>query len=150
MKLSLLKKIIDIPTSTIAMETKDNLAIIDILREYGTETGEPVYVWKHRFGFYRTDLPHVALPSTETHKQALKYLTKNNTGHVFALIGFNQFIDDMVSIDILRTIKASNDYKNKIILLDEVLEIPKALKGKIMETKKFLRYKKKIVDEDQN
>ena len=52
MKLSLLKKIIDIPTSMVSMEVKDNTAIIDSLRELSTETGEPVYIWKSYFSIY--------------------------------------------------------------------------------------------------
>ncbi|MBF0265620.1 MAG: hypothetical protein HQL46_10140 [Gammaproteobacteria bacterium] len=143
MKLSLLKKIIEIKTSTIAMEIKDNTAIIDSLREYGSQSGEPVYIWKKMFGLYRTDLPHVALPSTQTYKQTLKYINKNNTGHVFALIGFNEYLNDADTIYILKTIKTREDYKNKILLIDQKVEIPSALKGKIMETKKFLRYKQK-------
>jgi len=143
MKLSLLTKIIDIKTSIIAMEIKDKATVIDSLREYGTQSGQPVYIWKNTFGFYRVDLPHVAIQSTETFKRALSYIKKHDTGHIFALIGFNEFLKEFDTIQALKAIKASEEFKNKILIIDDTLEIPKDLKGKIMETKKFLRYKQK-------
>ncbi len=144
MKFTLLEKLINTPYNIVAIEDKNPISVLDTFREYYSITGKPVYIWKSGVGLYRTDVPNVKIPGTQSHEQVTQYILKSNHKYVYVLSNFGQYIDNFFVTNILRQIAKNPNINSKVMLLDAHINVPTRLKRKVLETKEMFKMKQNV------
>jgi hypothetical protein len=112
----------------VALESPHLQRIIDLFKKLTQQTGQAIYAWHADQGLYRLGIEHIIIPRTKKPQHAIEYIRSSRHFGVYLLNHFDAELQDAsLSERLLSILSADQSALRLIIILDETVELPRAL-----------------------
>jgi hypothetical protein len=133
-----LEKILDQGYRLVSMETYDVSRVIDLFTELSRFTNKAYYCWNAGVGVHRIGASHITIPRTQTAKDLLTHIKNSKHYGIYILTNLKDELEDEYVVQELRRIAVEKEPK-VIVLLDEFIALPPALKPYTLRSKHQMR-----------
>lgn len=117
----------------VAIETRDELRALDLLRHVARETARPLFLWTAARGLARADRESGIDGSFDQPLDLLRHIEQRRDGGIFVLADFQPYLEDPVIARMMRELARNEQpVPRTLVLISARLELPEPLRARAM------------------
>lgn len=133
-----LEQILDGDYRIVTIETYDVDRVIEIFTQLSRFSNKAYYKWAPNTGMHRIGTSHITIPRTKSTKEALQHIHNSKHYGIYILENFSNQLKGKATVEKLKQI-ATEDTPKTVIILGELIDLPRSLKSYTLRSKHQLR-----------